>query len=381
MTDQPPLTQQEFAQLLDALDSDTFAGFVADLWAESGWKTERSGSLIRVRRLGSEEQCSIHVRGESNEVEIADEVDVIATRSRQAVPPEMSVHDRNVVILGPDELFQRLRYALDRETQEELLWRYFDRSATFPTPEPGAGPDQGGKQSTPGSIRETPEKTGRQSLATLIGAHPVGTVAIVIVVVSLVVAVILAGIGPFGGLGESDTPEAPMTTITDTGRANMNPASGGDPSNVSPEPVPTVTRGEFTEPVETRVFSPQPRYKQLQPTCERPPSLVVSILLGALRNNDPETNDGIRAAWNFSAKGLGSNYPSFVDFLRGEDVELFFTYRAVTFGEFEHGDGMATQEVTLIGPEGRQEDFVFALSMVERGSNEGCWQLAGAIPV
>jgi hypothetical protein len=108
--------------------------------------------------------------------------------------------------------------------------------------------------------------------------------------------------------------------------------------------------------------------------------MVVAILLGALRNNDPTTNDGIKTAWNFSARNLGSVYPSFVQFLEGEEVELFFTYQAVQFREFNRSETMAWQVVTLTGPNGETRDYLFALTLVTRGEYEGCWRLAAAVP-
>ena len=164
-------------------------------------------------------------------------------------------------------------------------------------------------------------------------------------------ACLLAGCGSL--LGGS----APGTTVT--------PAPT---PTTEPTPVPTVTTsGEVREP----------RYLGLEPTCERPPGLVIAIQVGALRNNDPATDEGIAAAWRFASPrnraALGS-VEGFAETLESGYRPLLDAER-VAYGPIQRDGGRATQTVTVT-VDGERSRYRWTLRRQSGGRYDGCWMTA-----
>jgi len=120
------------------------------------------------------------------------------------------------------------------------------------------------------------------------------------------------------------------------------------------------------------------RYVGFSPTCERPPDLVLVVILGALEHNDPATDDGIRTAWNFSARtSPGSSYRSFARNLGQPEFDPLFTHRTVEYAVEHVVTGIVSYRVRATTIDGRQSVYTVVLERQEVGTREGCWLLAG----
>jgi hypothetical protein len=175
--------------------------------------------------------------------------------------------------------------------------------------------------------------------------------------VAVAAACLLAGCGGVLPGGEADA----RTTVT--------PA----PTPTPPTPTPTVTPSEAVQ---------EPRYLGLAPTCERPPGLVIAIQVGALRNNDPATNEGIRTTWRFAspenreATGPLSN---FVELIRQGYRPLLEADR-VAYGPLERTDATAARTVTVTA-NGTSTSYRWTLRLQTAGEFEGCWMTSGVTAV
>lgn len=183
--------------------------------------------------------------------------------------------------------------------------------------------------------------------------------------IAIAIAVVIgAASGPLGGLAGDGGTDAPAT---------------GDERqrSTTPAPVPTTVPGAGNPAPGTPAG--QPRYLSLQPTCDRPPGLVVAIILGALHTAGRADDDGIEAAWRYSVKPIGSgDDPSqFATFLRQDRYRPLFTYQSAEYGPVvHHTETIVSQRVTL-RTRGQRTAYEFVLSQSEREPTAGCWQLAG----
>jgi hypothetical protein len=174
--------------------------------------------------------------------------------------------------------------------------------------------------------------------------------------VAAAAACLLAGCGGFVPGGEA----ADRTTVTPAPTPTPEPTA---------TPTPTLTTSGAVQ---------EPRYLGLRPTCERPPGLVIAIQVGALRNNDPATNEGINTTWRFAspenrrATGPLSN---FVEIIRQGYRPLLEADR-VAYGPLERSDATATQTVTVTA-NGTTTSYEWTLRLQTDGQFEGCWMTTG----
>ena len=146
----------------------------------------------------------------------------------------------------------------------------------------------------------------------------------------------LSGIGGIGGLGNADGGGAPDGR---TAGDATDDASQADPPDVATGDGGATVEGEspphyYADGIgsddsaervdggdaELAATTAANRSTALEPTCDRPPLLVVQIQMNALRHNDPTTNDGIRTTRRFASPGNRRTVGSFARF-----VELFET--------------------------------------------------------
>lgn len=118
----------------------------------------------------------------------------------------------------------------------------------------------------------------------------------------------------------------------------------------------------------------QPRYLSLEPTCERPPGLVIHIQVQVLRTNDPATNEGMATAWRFASpsnRQLVGPYEAFVDTLES-GYQPLLNADSVTYGPLEREGTTATREVTVTA-DGESTTYEWRVVRQSEPPYEGCW--------
>lgn len=152
----------------------------------------------------------------------------------------------------------------------------------------------------------------------------------------------------------------------------------GTASSETLTPVPVPEDESTLHGVDARSTTPS-RYQGLRPTCERPPGLVVAIQLGALRTNDPQTNDGINTTWRFAAPSnraaIGS-YERFVNIIT-EQYRPLLDAETMTLGRIDRSNTTARQPVTVTTVTDETRSYVWYLKRQTGGRYEGCWMTTG----
>jgi len=173
-------------------------------------------------------------------------------------------------------------------------------------------------------------------------------------VAGVLALVVLAGCSGLIGSGGTADRE-------DTGRQTLTPA-----------PVPETTSDLPTQSGQSAGPS---RFASLRPTCDRPPELVTYIQLGALRTNDPRTDEGINTTWQFAAPSnrdaIGS-YDRFANLLR-EQYRPLLDAETVTVGPLRRDGDAAEQPVTVTTGTGDRRSYVWYLQRQSGGRYDGCW--------
>lgn len=152
---------------------------------------------------------------------------------------------------------------------------------------------------------------------------------------------------------------------------------GGPGAGTTVTPAPTPTPEPTRTPVPTVTTSgelQEPRYLGLRPTCERPPSLVIAIQVGALRNNDPATDEGINTTWRFASpenRQATGPVENFAEILRSGYRPLLEAER-VAYGPLEREGARASQTVTVTA-DGEESRYRWTLRRQSGGRYDGCW--------
>jgi len=107
------------------------------------------------------------------------------------------------------------------------------------------------------------------------------------------------------------------------------------------------------------------------------PGEVVRIQLDALAtNDDPFENAGIGTAYNFASPANRRStgpFDRFVRMVEGPQYAPMVDHVEATTGPVESDGTTAEQRVTLTGPDGRTETYVFGLSTDRSGPLDGHW--------
>jgi hypothetical protein len=155
-------------------------------------------------------------------------------------------------------------------------------------------------------------------------------------------------------------------------------ASGGAATTETLTPVP-VPETDSAPGARSRQATTPSRYQALGPTCERPPELVVAVQLGALRANDPRTNEGINTTWQFAApsnrNAIGS-YGRFVTIIT-EQYQPLLDAETVTLGPLQRSTTTARQPVTVTTVMGETQSYVWYLEKQTGNPYDGCWMTTG----
>ncbi len=362
------MTLDEFEQAFAAADPATRTAFVADLWETLGWKTTIRGTVVVAERSEpvSETRRLLVSTGERPPDE--QNVDVVVT-------PDGSVPvDTDIAVIDAADIRDRALYGANRSATAETFRRHLghelavnphgDGSDSVSTPEkeersPADTTDNGEDTDTAlendgAEDTETPEKPPEASDPNVVTA---GRAAGALLVVALVVG----GVGFAAGAGMLP----PGTVLED-------------------RPVSNVTDATPTPDQDTVPNGNAERYASIQPTCERPPALVIKIQVDAFGQNEEFTgNDGIWTAYRFASpenKATTGPQASFVRLIK-QQYAIMLRHESVEYGPIrpqngenqENGSRTLTQRVTLTDENGTESTFLWSVERQESGKYDGCW--------
>lgn len=403
MTPAGRITRDAFADRLCGLEQADLAAFVAATFGARDWRVVVTGPRLVLSRKGddSEERSVLVIGGGEppSDVEI-ERLDVVIPARRSSAVDRLA-DDAGAVVFGPDDVYDLLLYGIDRETADALCREHLGRSVWAEPGErsrprtsvhddeadTGAGGDTeaGGEPVEERSISSILRSAGAGNLIGHAGRRRKRLVVGLALLIVLAVAVASASGGfggtPFGGPGLSDGDGIDTATRT-PGSDTASPTTGSWADSASATGA-TTNAGRMVAP--TAGGTPdastlERRYVDLTPTCERPPELVAVIIVGALRENDPATDDGIRTAWNFSSRASpGATYRSFASYLSEEQFELLYDHRRMemTTTYAEHGD--RAYRVSVTDSAGTSATYLVVLTKQQGGRLPGCWLLAGIV--
>ncbi|MFC6973712.1 DUF4864 domain-containing protein [Halomicroarcula sp. GCM10025709] len=190
-------------------------------------------------------------------------------------------------------------------------------------------------------------------------------------VVGLALLLTTAGCGAFAG---GDTRAAPESAVT--------PAPVPTPTAAAPNG-PSAAYEYWGSVTATGSELNRTWLRSLEPTCERPPGLVVHIQVSALRTDDPETHAGIETAWRFAApsnRASFASYESFVSVLTDEYRPLLdaesVTYDSI---DIDRARGAARRNVTVYTPNGTAQSYTWIVERQTTAPHEGCWMTTGVV--
>ena len=112
-----------------------------------------------------------------------------------------------------------------------------------------------------------------------------------------------------------------------------------------------------------------------QPNVELSPEQVVKIQLEALQNND-ETNEGIKIAFNFASpdnKRYTGPLNKFIRMVKNPLYRPMLNFKAAEYDPIEISGDTAIQRVVLIDANGQANVYIFSLSKQTDGPCQGCW--------
>lgn len=394
---------------LRAIETSEAVAFVADLWAAGGWETVVDGRGVAATRDGTSRRLAVvHEAARDGEFDAVDTVVVTG----DADPDETVDGRADTDVLDAGDLYRRLTYGVTVDEREQVLDCHLGTTAVGP-PEStdddrfGAASDAvaasgpaavgwgradddspagdadnrvgseagsadgvggGGRDEGTGDDAEdtTPDwRTAVGGDATAAddggdsetgGNRPRGRQA----VMAVVLLAMLAAVGAAGfALGSSGQTAAEAPTV---------PA----PQNETTDGESVAGASGLAEP------AIQPRYADLSPTCERPPELVVQAQVGALRNNDPETNDGVQAAWRFVSpdnRRTPESYLQFGNTMLSDRYRPLRDAAEVEYGPLERNGRTATQQVNVTTANGTTATYRWLLTRQNSDGYDGCWMV------
>lgn len=392
-----PLPRDVFAGLVDDLSAAAFVAFVADLYAARGWEVTREGAVLGLQRgpdtadrrtvlVVHDGKAAANAPGPDRRPD-REPVDVVVAADPGAGAAALA-ETLDADLLGPTDLYGLALYGVDRTTSESLFRAYFGRGVAAAGTERPDGPtveaaaEEPDRERTPTTGRG-PSRGGRPSVPTVERPRLVAVVAILAVLVLVGGAFGAPGLASLAGRDHPTNAAGPVGTGSTADAAVTTTAqdTAVPPSTASPSPVAGTGIARAPTGASRPVPVARSRYVDVTPTCERPPDVVLVVLLGALEHNDPSTDDGIRTAWNFSARSSpGSSYRSFVRYLSQPQFDPLFTHRTVSYGVTGHQTDIVSYRVTATRIDGRQNDYTVVLEKRTVGPREGCWLLAGVVP-
>lgn len=346
---EPPTPVDAFAAALQRCSASGLEAFVIDLLEARGWAVEAGPDRVRFsKRAPSGPTRALAIDPPSDpDATDSDGDHIVVTPARQS---RSTTGDR-VDTLTADDLHRMLRFAVDRPTAEGLVGDHLDvppDAVLRPAASPAA--DGGASWGRPGRPRpEAPEPAAAPAVGSTLGA------ALVLVLV------VMVAIGAASGY--VDTVDALADPVVEPALQNPSVAQADGTSSGSPG------AGER--------LADQPRYLEATPTCDRPPGLVVALIVGALGAAGPNRTAGIDAAWRFSIP-IGSE-PGFERLLGRPAFDLLFDHETAAYGPvLDHGGDVVSQRVRLSSPTVTRS-YRFFLTRQGFGDRAACWFLAGVL--
>jgi hypothetical protein len=164
--------------------------------------------------------------------------------------------------------------------------------------------------------------------------------------------------------------------------------TGADTETLTPAPVPEVTPDATPDQTPSPTaraasdtgFETIGNYSSFEPTCTRPPELVLHVQVLALATNDPETNDGIETIWRFVApsnKQYAGPYSSFERLIE-RNYRPLLEAEAITYDSLEVTNTLVQQRVT-VETTNRTTTYLWQLEKQSSGRYEGCWMTSGVL--
>lgn len=351
-----------FAEVLQGLPRETFEAFVAGIWRARGWAVGRDGGCLELDREGPPpERWRLAVAHDPAETDLDREVVDVLVTSRPERP--QTGPEAGTDVLSAPDLLEILRYGLDRETADRLVTDHLDRDISAFVPDKAATGACDVPDGTSAGGPDHPRK------GTPSGRNGTGTEPAITAVVLLVLVAAVAGGTTVEPLIDSGHPNVPTP----------GPAASGATPDPTPEPVPTATTASTTPGEGARETAGQTRYFTIEPTCERPPELVLAIVLGALAANDPSTDAGIEAASRFSALPKTEEGFGFPPILNQPEYALLFTHETATYGPTRPLSRSVVSIRARLENATASRTYRFVLSNEESWDSLGCWRLSGVL--
>lgn len=386
MTAPRRLPREAFGDQVASLGTGEFASFVTALLRARGWDVDDEEPLLRLHRTVPRGDRSVLAIADPTESPAVDDVDRIVT-ARQSIAVERLADGLGADVVGPDGLYDRLLYGIDREVADEICREYLGRGVTAEFNERGGG----GRNSTIDSGSE-PERVGSEPDRPVTAVDAVaddvdttgnperrrGRLLAGVTLLVVLAAAVAAGTGGF-----AETPLGASGPSVDAGEPDSVTPTAASSTDSGGSAKASTHAGRMvapTSPAVTNASTHDRRYVELTPTCERPPGLVAVVIVEALRNNDPETDDGIRAAWNFSSRASrGATYETFSRFVTRDRFDPLYDFERATYTEVYREPRISGHRVTVADETGEQHSYVVYLANQTSGPREGCWLLAGIV--
>ncbi len=357
-----------FLSRLAGLDPAAFRAFVREVYAhrEGHVLVDRGGTpLDASANAEGTRRVYVHHSSEGTLPALDDRVDAVV------VPGAGTgvAADTEIAVLDARDLFRVTRYALAPEDGDAVCRRHLDlvpraRRAGRPLGEPGGW--------TGGAVESSSSRPGAPDSGADAGRH-IGLRTLA----SVGVAALLVGVIVGVGVGSIAFPDTSGDVAT--------PAGTNDVNSPTPTPLATVTVSEVDSPSVPAAAAAdiRERYARLEPTCERPPDLVVQLQVNALRH-DNGTDAPIETVYRFASpanrqrtRPLGN----FVGIVRSDPFEELLEHERAEYGPLVVNGTSARQQVAVTDGDGDTETYLFRLSRQTGGAYEGCWMTDSVEPL
>jgi hypothetical protein len=114
------------------------------------------------------------------------------------------------------------------------------------------------------------------------------------------------------------------------------------------------------------------------------PDQVVAAVLAGLKNNDPETDEGIRTAYRFASPAnhaATGPVERFVAMVKRPPYGALVNHRSARAKPLDLDDARAVSLVRVVGQDGRRLFFAWQLSRQTEGALKDCWMTDGVTVV
>ena len=393
-----------FADRFAGANVETRTAFVADLWEALGWETNVDGRVVTAERTTPVTESrkllvpdTHRITSDDGGVEIADHDPDATDIDAVVAPADAAMTDPEVDRIDATDLAERARYGVDRADARTVFSHHFGRPlASRASAAGGSGPDAGGADSPSGAADHSPDVDGVPS-----GAGPgdpatdtsasdppetrrpdsagaadsegllsrrrarwtLAATALLLVGVGLAMSTGTGLLDPFSG---------------DTASGDLAPGNEAATNTTTPSgteaPVGIVAAGVAES--STTGEENSSRYATIEPTCDRPPGVVLAIQVEALGRNDELPDDaGIRTAYRFYSppnRYAVSTLDEFTRAIKGR-LPILLDHESVAYGPPNLStDGEAptyTRRVTFTDRSGTMEAFLWSVTR----NDDGCW--------